>query len=150
MNSQAVENDARGTVNLEYVISAEAELISVDLILCESLGDGDLHVANSDIVCGAVFAVDEVHHGAVCTNALNGDIAQSRAVLCIETECGVGIDCRDTKDVNVLDICAAILAVRGAEFKSAKASQLAFTVPRPVMATFSTSRAMIRCFPTHC
>ena len=109
-------------MNLKYVVAAEIKLPIIELILCEAVGDCDLDVADSDIIGSAPFAVDEVHHTAVCANALNRDIAESSTVLCIESEGSVGINCRNTRDVNVLYISAAILTVRGAEFKRAKAS----------------------------
>jgi hypothetical protein len=109
-------------VDLKYVVATEIKLPIIELILREAVGYRDFGVANSDIIGSAVFAVDEVHHTAVCTNALDRDIAQTSTVLCIESEGSIGINCRNTRDVNVLYIRAAILAVRGAEFKRAKAS----------------------------
>lgn len=122
MDSQAVKDDAGGVVNLEHVIPAIVKLPCIDLILHEAVGYGDLNIAESYVVNGAVFAIDEVHHCAVGTHALNGNIAEAGAVFSVKAECGIGICCGNSADVNILDVGTAGWAVCGTEFKRTQTS----------------------------
>ena len=92
------------------------------MILSEAVRYRDLHVAYLHVVDNAVLTIYGIHHSAVGTHALDRDVAQRCAVLCIKAKGGIGINRSDATNVNVLDVGAAVFAVSGTKLKRAKAS----------------------------